>query len=80
MLGIPLLMVNSIALQTWETAEADFSASYGGPANFSGRLHASAEGWNGTGDLEFMNDWTYKLGEEGRHISRICLLIFSHFL
>ena len=41
------------------------SASYGGPANFSGRLHASADGWKGTGDLEFMNDWTYKLGEEG---------------
>ncbi|EPQ50321.1 phytase [Gloeophyllum trabeum ATCC 11539] len=39
-------------------------ASYGGPANFSGRLHEAAAGWNGTGDLEFMNEWTYKLGEE----------------
>ncbi|EJD02001.1 phosphoglycerate mutase-like protein [Fomitiporia mediterranea MF3/22] len=39
-------------------------ASYGGPANFSARLHESAEGWNGTGELDFMNDWTYKLGEE----------------
>ncbi|KAL5520653.1 hypothetical protein ACEPAF_2654 [Sanghuangporus sanghuang] len=39
-------------------------ASYGGPANFSGRLHESAAGWNGTGDLDFMNGWTYKLGEE----------------
>ncbi|KAH9927417.1 phosphoglycerate mutase-like protein [Epithele typhae] len=39
-------------------------ASYGGPANFSGRLHAAAAGWNGSGDLQFMNDWTYKLGEE----------------
>ena len=32
-------------------------ASYGGPANFSGRLHNNAAGWNTTGDLEFMNDW-----------------------
>ena len=32
-------------------------ASYGGPANFSGRLHAAASGWNGSGQLEFMNDW-----------------------
>ena len=32
-------------------------ASYGGPANFSGRLHNAAAGWNGSGDLEFMNDW-----------------------
>ncbi|RPD81516.1 phosphoglycerate mutase-like protein [Lentinus tigrinus ALCF2SS1-7] len=39
-------------------------ASYGGPANFSGRLHNNAAGWNTSGDLEFMNDWTYKLGEE----------------
>jgi hypothetical protein len=39
-------------------------ASYGGPANFSSRLHATASGWNTSGELEFMNDWTYKLGEE----------------
>ncbi|KAI0757472.1 phosphoglycerate mutase-like protein [Daedaleopsis nitida] len=39
-------------------------ASYGGPANFSARLHNNAAGWNGTDQLEFMNDWTYKLGEE----------------
>ncbi|KAJ6613339.1 histidine phosphatase superfamily [Mycena sp. CBHHK59/15] len=39
-------------------------ASYGGPANFSGRLNAVASKWNGSGDLEFMNEWTYKLGEE----------------
>ncbi|KAI0638912.1 phosphoglycerate mutase-like protein [Trametes polyzona] len=39
-------------------------ASYGGPANFSARLHNSADGWTTTGDLEFMNNWTYKLGEE----------------
>ncbi|EIN13824.1 phosphoglycerate mutase-like protein [Punctularia strigosozonata HHB-11173 SS5] len=39
-------------------------ASYGGPANFSSRLHATASGWNTSGELEFLNDWTYKLGEE----------------
>ncbi|EIW65115.1 phosphoglycerate mutase-like protein [Trametes versicolor FP-101664 SS1] len=39
-------------------------ASYGGPANFSSRLHNAAAGWNASGDLEFMNNWTYKLGEE----------------
>ncbi|KAL1743624.1 histidine phosphatase superfamily [Schizophyllum fasciatum] len=39
-------------------------ASYGGPANFSGRLHNVADQWNTSGDLEFMNEWTYKLGEE----------------
>ncbi|TRM63976.1 histidine phosphatase superfamily [Schizophyllum amplum] len=39
-------------------------ASYGGPANFSGRLHDVADKWNASGDLEFMNEWTYKLGEE----------------
>jgi hypothetical protein len=40
-----------------------FSA-YGGPAEFAGRLHAAAAGWNTSGELDFMNDWTYKLGEE----------------
>ncbi|THH30874.1 hypothetical protein EUX98_g3307 [Antrodiella citrinella] len=39
-------------------------ASYGGPANFSSRLHNAAAGWNTHGELSFMNDWTYKLGEE----------------
>ncbi|OBZ66403.1 3-phytase A [Grifola frondosa] len=39
-------------------------ASYGGPANFSSRLHEAAAGWNASGELEFMNEWTYKLGEE----------------
>ncbi|KAF7335328.1 AB hydrolase-1 domain-containing protein [Mycena sanguinolenta] len=39
-------------------------ASYGGPANFSSRLHAVADKWTANGDLEFMNEWTYKLGEE----------------
>ncbi|GJE94137.1 histidine-type phosphatase [Phanerochaete sordida] len=39
-------------------------ASYGGPANFSGRLNQIASKWTTTGDLAFMNEWTYKLGEE----------------
>ncbi|KAJ7682171.1 hypothetical protein DFH06DRAFT_1119467 [Mycena polygramma] len=39
-------------------------ASYGGPANFSSRLNAAASNWTAKGDLEFMNEWTYKLGEE----------------
>ncbi|KAK0243834.1 phosphoglycerate mutase-like protein [Armillaria nabsnona] len=39
-------------------------ASYGGPANFSGRLHDAAAGLSASGDLEFLNEWTYKLGEE----------------
>ncbi|RDB19457.1 3-phytase A [Hypsizygus marmoreus] len=39
-------------------------ASYGGPANFSGRLNAVTEKWNASGELDFMNEWTYKLGEE----------------
>ncbi|KAJ7493301.1 phosphoglycerate mutase-like protein [Mycena galericulata] len=39
-------------------------ASYGGPANFSGRLNAASSKWTGTESLEFMNEWTYKLGEE----------------
>ena len=32
-------------------------ASFGGPANFSGRLHNTAAGWTASGQLEFMNDW-----------------------
>ncbi|RDX45602.1 phytase [Lentinus brumalis] len=39
------------------------SSSYAGPANFSARLNG-AEGWRARGQLEFLNDWTYKLGEE----------------
>ncbi|KAH8087891.1 phosphoglycerate mutase-like protein [Cristinia sonorae] len=39
-------------------------AAYGGPANFSSRLHNSASKWETHGALSFMNDWTYKLGEE----------------
>jgi hypothetical protein len=44
-------------------ADYAFLASYGGPANFTSRLHATASKWTGSGELAFLNDWTYKLGE-----------------
>jgi hypothetical protein len=66
-------------------------ASYGGPANFSGRLNQVASKWNGTGELEFMNEWcvqtvfalcilillcrTYKLGEEGMLMRNHSILV-----
>ncbi|KAF4615469.1 hypothetical protein D9613_003377 [Agrocybe pediades] len=39
-------------------------ASYGGPANFGTKLHEDPSSWNASGSLDFLNDWTYKLGEE----------------
>ncbi|KAI0759394.1 histidine phosphatase superfamily [Trametes elegans] len=39
-------------------------ASYGGPTNFSARLSQSPSSWQAHGQLDFLNDWTYKLGEE----------------
>ncbi|KAI0665829.1 histidine phosphatase superfamily [Trametes maxima] len=39
-------------------------ASFGGPANFSARLGQSPEPWQTCGELKFLNDWTYILGEE----------------
>jgi len=39
-------------------------ASYGGTANLAGRLHQLAANWTASGDLQFLNEWTYKLGEE----------------
>lgn len=39
-------------------------ASYGGPSKLAAKLHAAAASWNGTDELEFLNEWTYKLGEE----------------
>ncbi|KAJ7063679.1 histidine phosphatase superfamily [Mycena amicta] len=39
-------------------------ATYGGPAKLASRLNPVAGKWTGSGDLEFLNDWTYKLGEE----------------
>ncbi|KAG6854185.1 hypothetical protein C0991_009837 [Blastosporella zonata] len=39
-------------------------AAYGGPAKLARKLNKEAANWNATGDLKFLNDWTYKLGEE----------------
>jgi len=33
-------------------------------ASLARRLHQTAEQWDATGKLAFLNDWTYKLGEE----------------
>ncbi|KAF9559236.1 phytase [Agrocybe pediades] len=37
---------------------------YGGPATFAKKLHTDPSSWNASGVLSFLNDWTYKLGEE----------------
>ncbi|TFY59888.1 hypothetical protein EVJ58_g5495 [Rhodofomes roseus] len=39
-------------------------ASYGGPVNFAAKLNKYADRWTAKGSLAFLNDWTYKLGEE----------------
>ncbi|KAL0571706.1 hypothetical protein V5O48_010246 [Marasmius crinis-equi] len=39
-------------------------ASYGGPSAFAGRLNKAASEWSSSGNLKFLNEWTYKLGEE----------------
>ncbi|KIJ33558.1 hypothetical protein M422DRAFT_35479 [Sphaerobolus stellatus SS14] len=39
-------------------------SAYGGPAKFATKLAKTNKNWNATGDLEFLNGWTYKLGEE----------------
>ncbi|CCM02907.1 uncharacterized protein FIBRA_05021 [Fibroporia radiculosa] len=39
-------------------------ASYGGPAKLASRLNEAASWWTASGGLTFLNDWTYKLGEE----------------
>ncbi|KAF8894811.1 histidine phosphatase superfamily [Infundibulicybe gibba] len=39
-------------------------ASYGGPAKFAKRMNDNAAKWNASGNLDFLNEWTYKLGEE----------------
>ncbi|KAF8987370.1 histidine phosphatase superfamily [Cyathus striatus] len=35
----------------------------GGPAQFGERLHKKAGEWKAKGELAFLNNWTYKLGE-----------------
>ncbi|KAI9509975.1 phosphoglycerate mutase-like protein [Russula earlei] len=39
-------------------------ASYAGPFKLARRLNEAAANWTAHGDLVFLNDWTYKLGEE----------------
>ncbi|KAJ3514761.1 hypothetical protein NMY22_g14639 [Coprinellus aureogranulatus] len=39
-------------------------ASYGGPARLAEDIHRTTQNWNATGELEFLNEWSYKLGEE----------------
>ncbi|PPQ73607.1 hypothetical protein CVT24_008065 [Panaeolus cyanescens] len=39
-------------------------ANYGGPAKLPAKLHKDPASWNATGKLDFLNSWTYKLGEE----------------
>ncbi|KAI0273831.1 phosphoglycerate mutase-like protein [Gloeopeniophorella convolvens] len=39
-------------------------AAYGGPASLARRLNEAAVDWTAQGELEFLNNWTYKLGEE----------------
>lgn len=39
-------------------------SSMGGPANLAEKLHRNSESWNASGQLAFLNDWTYKLGAE----------------
>lgn len=46
--------------------------AYGSTAKFATKLHDFGTKWNARGSLSFLNDWTYKLGEEiltpfGRH-------------
>jgi hypothetical protein len=40
------------------------SSSYGGPSSLARRLNKAAADWTAQGDLGFLNNWTYKLGEE----------------
>ncbi|KAL4071828.1 histidine phosphatase superfamily [Scleroderma yunnanense] len=40
------------------------TGSSSGPAVFADRLHDTAAEWEATGSLAFLNDWTYKLGQE----------------
>ncbi|KAF8638870.1 hypothetical protein AX17_001926 [Amanita inopinata Kibby_2008] len=42
----------------------NIEAAYGGPARLAAHLHDTANKWNASGELEFLNSWTYKLGEE----------------
>ncbi|KAF5386513.1 hypothetical protein D9757_005874 [Collybiopsis confluens] len=39
-------------------------SAYGGPADFARRINKDTAKWHANGDLNFLNDWTYKLGGE----------------
>ncbi|KAG2001830.1 hypothetical protein CC2G_004959 [Coprinopsis cinerea AmutBmut pab1-1] len=39
-------------------------SEYGGPAKFANKIHKNPQSWDATGELSFLNDWTFKLGEE----------------
>ncbi|KAM6489807.1 phosphoglycerate mutase-like protein [Amanita muscaria] len=39
-------------------------SEYGSPAGLAGKLHDAASQWNATGKMKFLNEWTYKLGQE----------------
>ncbi|KAG6909600.1 hypothetical protein DXG01_016639 [Tephrocybe rancida] len=41
-----------------------YAAAFGGPSKLAGELNRAAANWNATGKLKFLNEWTYKLGEE----------------
>ena len=48
----------------WTEADGRYPTSWGeGPASFAGRLEA-ASGWKASGNLGFLNDWSYQLGAE----------------
>ncbi|KAG6828355.1 hypothetical protein H0H92_008243 [Tricholoma furcatifolium] len=49
-------------LDSWETDSS--LASYGGPTKLADKLNNAAANWTATGELDFLNSWTYKLGEE----------------
>jgi hypothetical protein len=58
-LAILRLMVSIVSMRLTFIWRLNLNlAQYGGPANFSGRLHNAAAGWNATGDLGFMNEWS----------------------
>jgi len=39
-------------------------SAYGGPTKLAHRLNKAAADWTARSDLDFLNGWTYKLGEE----------------
>lgn len=56
-----------------------FKGSFGGPAKLATKLGKTNANWTASGGLEFLNSWTYKLGEEVHLYSgyRLYLLTYS---